>query len=102
MTVQYERGHLSRTMANRLALARSAQGWTLKRAAAECGCSITTIWGLENAQRVPSVALAGNVCRAYRLSREDTIALMSEAVRGAGKDKPSKRREAQAKAAASN
>ena len=56
---------------------------------------------LENCQRVPSVTLAGDICRAYQFDRETTIALMSEAVRNAGKDKPGKRNVA-AKASASN
>lgn len=91
MAVTYEYGKLSREVAHKLAMARAARGWTLKRAASACGCSVSTIWNLENCQRVPSVTLAGDICRAYQFDRETTIALMSEAVRNAGKEKPGKR-----------
>jgi transcriptional regulator with XRE-family HTH domain len=72
-------------------MARLSRGWTLKQAASECGCAISTIWHFENAQRVPSIKLAGDIARAYQLNRDDTISLMAEAVAGAGRDKPSRR-----------
>jgi transcriptional regulator with XRE-family HTH domain len=94
MTVTYEHGKLSRPMAHRLAMARASRQWTLAQAGQACGCSVTMLWNLENGQRVPSVALAGDVCRAYQLDREDTIALMAEAVANAGKSRQSRRKAA--------
>src|SRR5947207_5526877 len=97
MTVIYERRELSRQVAHALAMTRASRGWTLKQAAQRCDCSISTIWSLENGQRVPSIALAAGIARVYELDRENTIRLLSEAVTNAGKDRPSKRK---AKAAA--
>ena len=65
------------------------------------GCGYPRSGTSENCQRVPSVTLAGDICRAYQFDRETTIALMSEAVANQGKDKPGKRKIA-AKASASN
>jgi transcriptional regulator with XRE-family HTH domain len=94
--ITYERGQLSRQMAHKLAMARAFRNWTLKQAAERIGCSISSVHAYENGYRVPSVALAGDIARAYRLDQEDTIALMSEAVTNAGRDKPSRRRKAAA------
>jgi transcriptional regulator with XRE-family HTH domain len=91
VTVTRERGQLSQPMAYKLAMARASRKWTLRQAAEACGCSVTMAWNLENGKRAPSVELAGSVCRAYQLSREDTIQLMSESVRNAGRDRPGKR-----------
>jgi transcriptional regulator with XRE-family HTH domain len=96
VAVAYEYGKLSRAMAYKLAMARATRRWTLKESAQRCGCSISTIWNLENGQRVPSVALAGDIARAYSLSQEDTITLMSEAVTNAGRSKPGRRTKAAA------
>ena len=71
MAVTYDYGKLSREMAHKLGVARSTRGWTLKNAASACGCSVSTIWNLENCQRVPSVTLAGDIRRAYQFDRED-------------------------------
>lgn len=87
MTITYRRQQLSRPMAHKLAMCRATRGWTLAKAAAEIGCSISSIHAYENAQRVPSVPVAGDIARAYRLNQEDTIALMAEAVTNAGRAK---------------
>jgi transcriptional regulator with XRE-family HTH domain len=88
MTVIYERRELSREVAYTLAMARVRRGWTLKQAGERIGCSISSVHAYENGVRVPSVALAGDIARAYSLSQEDTIALMAEAVSNAGRSKP--------------
>ena len=72
--------------------ARKARGWTLAKASEEAGISLAYLSQIERAVRCPSVTVAGALAKGYQLSRDDTIALMSEAVRNAGRDKPSKRK----------
>jgi DNA-binding XRE family transcriptional regulator len=71
-------------------MARAGKGWTLKTAAQRCGVSISTIWAMENGTRCPSVSIAGDVAKGYGLSTDDTVDLMSEALRNVGRDNPGK------------
>lgn len=99
MEHMYIRSKLSPETGAALRRARKARGLTLDKAGAQAGISEPYLCQIEHALRCPSVAVAGALAKAYRLPTDETVNLMSEAVRNAGNDRPGKRNAA-AKAAA--
>lgn len=75
-----------------LAVARRRRGLTVREAARNVGVTAGTIVHLEKARRAPSIVVAGDLITAYRLSPAEAAMLCTEAVEGAGKDSPYKRR----------
>lgn len=75
-------------LAEMLAAARRRRRWPLREAARNAGVAAGTIVHLEKARRAPSVVVAENIIRAYRLTPAEAAMLRAEAVEGAGKDSP--------------
>jgi hypothetical protein len=71
---------------------RKAKGWTLKMAAQEVDCNISTLSLIETAQRAPSRAMAVDIIYGYQLDHTQAQMLMAESVGGAGRSKPSRRK----------
>ena len=82
---------VSPELAAMLAAARRRRGWSLRRAAREIGCSPGTVVHLEKSRRAPSVILAWDIIRAYRLGDAQADMLLDDAVDDAGKSSPYKR-----------
>jgi transcriptional regulator with XRE-family HTH domain len=74
-----------------LAAARRRRGWSLREAARNVQVAYGTIAHLEKARRAPSIIVAENLIRAYRLTGAEARMLLAEAVEGAGKDSPFKK-----------
>jgi transcriptional regulator with XRE-family HTH domain len=70
-----------------LAEARQERAWSLRQAGRALGCSYETVRLWELRRRVPSVALARAIARAYDLPAEGVGRLMAEAVEGVGKSR---------------
>jgi transcriptional regulator with XRE-family HTH domain len=92
MVRQYARHVTSPRVAVLLEAARRTRGLSVRGAARELGVSQTHLWQIEGCQRAPSVALAVDLARAYRLSPADTADLLAESVDSAGYSRPSRRR----------
>jgi len=81
---------ITRELAQALADARRARGWSLREAARRIGCAHGTVAHLERGRRAPSVVMAESIADAYRLDDQWALRLLAEAVEGAGKDSPYK------------
>jgi DNA-binding XRE family transcriptional regulator len=68
--------------------ARRRCGWSLREAGRNVGVAHGTIAHLEKARRAPSVVVARNIIRTYRLTDPEAAMLRAEAVEGAGWDSP--------------
>lgn len=73
--------------ANMLARARRKRGWSLRQAGRAIGISYESVRLMELRRRVPSVAVALEIARAYELSPGDSVRLFREAADGAGYSK---------------
>lgn len=88
-----ERHQLTAGTAHMLKEARMAAGWTQAEAAWAVGCAASYIAELESGRKAPSTAMAGSIISAYRLDNHKAARLLTEAVDGVGRSRPSKRRE---------
>ncbi|MGH3191743.1 MAG: helix-turn-helix domain-containing protein [Streptosporangiaceae bacterium] len=75
-------------LAAMLAAARRRRGWSLREAGRNVRVAHGTIAHLEKARRAPSIVVARNITRAYRLDPDEAAMLRAEAVEGAGWDSP--------------
>jgi transcriptional regulator with XRE-family HTH domain len=73
--------------ASMLAEARRSRGWSLRQAGRAIGCSYESVRLMELRRRVPSVAIALAIARAYELGAEDAGRLLAEAADDAGYSK---------------
>jgi transcriptional regulator with XRE-family HTH domain len=71
-----------------LARRRRALGWSLRIAVRRTGISFWMIGLMERGQRAPSIVLAVQLARAYRLTESDVALLLSGAVSDVGRDYP--------------
>jgi len=71
-----------------LAAARRERGWSLREAARRAGVAAGTIVHLEKGRRAPSIIVAEDIIRAYRLGGLDAGRLRSAAVTDAGRSSP--------------
>lgn len=73
--------------ATMLAEARHRRAWSLRQAGRAVGCSYESVRLMELRRRVPSVAVALGIIRAYGLGSAEGARLMAEAVGDAGYSK---------------
>ena len=91
MARDYSRHAVSPKVAVLLEVARLSRGLSFREAARSAGCSPVHLFHIEACVRAPSVALAEDIARTYRLTSLETAELLAESVDGAGRSKPSRR-----------